>query len=281
MEERAPDAPAGSAAEPSRPAGPPVLPAPFAHRYLGAGTAGSSPSSTCSSSTPPATREAEETVGVSAWPLGGATAAEALEAERFEVAEGEVERRAALRRCGTGPSRSGSPTTRRGTSRRRFGSGSPTDSRSPCSWTPTPARSPTPGESRGGLRAPPPRVEGGKAAEKVRARLEKKKATLALREEEVEGRRQEKWFAIGKTVLKMTGLLGRRRSASGIDSVLTKNRLEDQAEARLEAIRAEVADLERELDEIVDVDSGSLEEKTLRPARGGVKVLRYDLVWVY
>ncbi len=122
---------------------------------------------------------------------------------------------------------------------------------------------------------------GGKAAEKIQARLDKKNATLALREEEVEGRRQEKWFAIGKTVLKMTGLLGRRRSASGVDAVLSKNRLEDKAEARLEASRAEVADLERELAEIVDVDADSLEMATLRPTRGGVKVLRYDLVWVY
>jgi hypothetical protein len=82
-------------------------------------------------------------------------------------------------------------------------------------------------------------------------------------------------------VLKMTGLLGRRRSASGVDSVLSKNRLEDKAEARLEAARAEVAALERELAEIVDVDSDSLEVATLHPTRGGVKVLRYDLVWVY
>jgi hypothetical protein len=79
----------------------------------------------------------------------------------------------------------------------------------------------------------------------------------------------------------VTGLLGRRRRSSGVSTVLTKDRLEDKAEARLDAARADLAGLERELADILDVDPQRLEEETLTPARSGVKVLRRDLVWVY
>ncbi len=116
--------------------------------------------------------------------------------------------------------------------------------------------------------------------------MEKKKAAMKVLEEEVEGRRQEKWLAVGKAVLRVAGLLGRRRSSSGVSTVLTKDRLKDKAEARLEAARLEaaragLAGLERELAEILAVDPRRLQEETLTPARGGVKVLRRDLVWVY
>jgi hypothetical protein len=98
----------------------------------------------------------------------------------------------------------------------------------------------------------------------------------------VEGRRQEKWLAVGQAVLRNVGLLtGRKRTASGVSSVLTKNRLEDKAETRLAALRDEVQALERELAAATEVDPGRLKDETLTPTRGGVKVLRYDLVWAY
>jgi hypothetical protein len=259
--------------------GPPVLPAPFEHRYLprhGGQLAELHVVVKHAARYP----GGGETVGLSAWPLGGATAAEALEAERFEVAEGEVgEKPSAEIRYGTLPEWfAGNPARDiEKALRQRL----PDRLSVTVLVDPDTREQSTPGEAAEAFVRRLHASRGGKAAEKIRTRLTKKKATLNLREEEVEGRRQEKWFAIGKAVLKMTGLLGRRRSASGVDSVLTKNRLEDKAEARLEAIRAEVADLDRELAEIVDVDSASLEEKTLRPTRGGVKVLRYDVVWVY
>ena len=64
-------------------------------------------------------------------------------------------------------------------------------------------------------------------------------------------------------------------------SVLSKNRMEGTAEARLEALRAEVAELERQLAETAAVDPDRLVEESLAPVRGGVGLLRYDLVWVY
>ena len=98
------------------------------------------------------------------------------------------------------------------------------------------------------------------------------------------GRKQEKWLALGTAVLKNIGLFtGRKRSVSvsGVGSVLTKNRMEGTAEARLEALRAEVADLERQLAEHSELDPARLVEESLAPVRGGVEPLRYEIVWVY
>ncbi|MCG6920188.1 MAG: DUF853 family protein [Acidobacteria bacterium] len=274
---RAPDIAESAVGEPA--GGPPVLPAPFEHRYLPrhGGRLAELHLVVKHAARYPG---GQETVGLSAWPLGGATAAEALEAEHFEVAEGDVEEKPPAEiRYGALPEwLAGNPAPDiEKALRQRL----PDRLSVNVFVDPDTGEQSMPGETTEAFVRRLHASRGGKAGEKIRARLTKKKATLTLREEEVEGRRQEKWLAIGKTVLKMTGLLGRRRSASGVDSVLTKNRLEDKAEARLEAIRAEVADLERELAEIVDVDSQSLEEKTLHPTRGGVKVLRYDLAWVY
>jgi hypothetical protein len=86
---------------------------------------------------------------------------------------------------------------------------------------------------------------------------------------------------VGSAVLRNLGLLtGRKRSVSGVTSVLSKNRMEDNAEARVEALRAEVAALQEQLTAVERVDPGRLEEQVQAPARGGVKLLRCDLVWV-
>jgi hypothetical protein len=61
----------------------------------------------------------------------------------------------------------------------------------------------------------------------------------------------------------------------------TKNRMEDNAEARLEALRAEVAALEAQLAQASDVDPARFEEQEIAPVRGGVTLLREDLVWIY
>jgi hypothetical protein len=117
---------------------------------------------------------------------------------------------------------------------------------------------------------------------KLRQKLEKKRAEVAIRERDVSGRRQEKWLAVGSAVLRNIGLvMGRKRTVSGVESVFSKNRMEDTAEARLAALKAEVAELERQLVEGTLVEPSRLVEETLLPTRGGVKLLRCDLVWVY
>ena len=265
--------------EAAAPSGPPVLPPPFENLYL---SRHGSQRADLHLLVKHAARYkgGGETVGVSAWPLEGTTAAEALEVEPFEVAEDAV---------GTDPP----PGLRYGALPEWLASDAERAiekalrQRLPDKLGVTVLVDPVTGERSEPGETPEAFVErlrtggGGKAAETLRTRLEKKKAMLAERREEVEGRRQEKWFAIGKAVLRMTGLGGRRRSASGVDAVLTKDRLEDKAEARLAAARGQVAELEQQLNDIVEIDPRRLQEETLSPARGGVKVLRQDLVWVY
>jgi hypothetical protein len=221
-----------------------------------------------------------EMVGAHAWPLTGSTPAEALEAERLEVDEGAVGDQApeALE-YGALPEwlAAGAARALEKALRERL----PDKLAVTVFVDPVTGERARPGEAREAFARRLTAGGGGDAASRLRSKLEKKRAALAVRREEVEGRRQEKWLAVGKAVLRMTGLLGRRRSTAGVGTVLTKDRLEDKAEARLEAARAEVAELERQLADIIDVDPERLEEETLSPPRGGVKVLRFDLVWVY
>jgi Helicase HerA, central domain len=122
---------------------------------------------------------------------------------------------------------------------------------------------------------------GGAVAEKLRDQVDKKERELAAREADLSGRKTEKWTAIGTAVLQNIGLFtGRKRTISGAGTVLSKNRMENNAEARVEALRAEVSDLHQQLAEAQTIDPTRFEEQTLVPARTAVKILRYDLVWI-
>jgi Helicase HerA, central domain len=119
---------------------------------------------------------------------------------------------------------------------------------------------------------------------KLREKLERKKRDLAAAERELSGRKQETWMAMGSALLRnLPGLLGGRRSISlsGAGGVLSKNRMENNAEARVEELRAEVAELDKQVTALMMVDASRFEERTVAPAKGDVKLLRYDLVWVY
>jgi hypothetical protein len=124
-------------------------------------------------------------------------------------------------------------------------------------------------------------VGGGAAVQKLQAQLEKKQAALATREQDLAGRKSEKWMAIGSAVLQNIGLFtGRKRSVTGASSVLTKNRLENNAEAQVESLRAEVQELTEQIAAASTIDPARFQEESLVPARTAVKVLRYDLLWV-
>jgi len=73
----------------------------------------------------------------------------------------------------------------------------------------------------------------------------------------------------------------RKRTITGAGSVLTKNRMENTAGSRVEALRAEVAELEQEVGGPDGIDVERLQPRALVPGRTDVKVLGYDLVWVY
>ena len=57
--------------------------------------------------------------------------------------------------------------------------------------------------------------------------------------------------------------------------------MENTAESRVQALRAEVAELESELGGPGGIDPERLQPRAVVPGRSDVKVLRYDLVWVY
>jgi hypothetical protein len=139
-----------------------------------------------------------------------------------------------------------------------------------------------PGETREAFGARLAQVGGGAAAEKLRDTIEKKKRELAVREQDLAGRKNEKWVALGSAVLQNIGLFtGRKRTITGAGTVLSKSRIQDTAEARVEALRAEVGELEQQLGAHTEVDPTRFAEQELLPAKTGVKLLRYDLVWVY
>jgi hypothetical protein len=139
-----------------------------------------------------------------------------------------------------------------------------------------------PGESPEAFAARISAAGGGSAALRLREKVEKKRRDLELRRQELSGRTQEKWMAVGAAVLKNIGLLtGRKRTVSGVETALSKNRMEDNAEARVEALEAELGELESQLAGLTTVDPGRFEERDAVPLRGDVKLLRYGVLWVY
>jgi hypothetical protein len=139
-----------------------------------------------------------------------------------------------------------------------------------------------PGEDREAFAARIQGAGGGPQEARLRDKLEKKTRELQARTEDLEGRKTEKWAALGTAILSNVGLItGKKRTISGAGTVLSKNRMENTAEARVAALQAEVASLQEDLAALGQVDPARFQETTLVPARGGVKVLRYGLLWVY
>ena len=136
---------------------------------------------------------------------------------------------------------------------------------------------------------------GGAKAVKLKEKLEKKRLDLQKAGEDLEGRSQEKQAAMFKGALEvgasmLGSLFGGRRSnpistikkgASAMGGVTSKNRMEDNAEARVEALKQEIAAIEAEIAGASEIDPARFEEKTLVPTKTSTKLLRYDIVWVY
>jgi hypothetical protein len=261
-------------------AGPPVLPAPFRHNYL-AKYGGELADAHLFVKYAVRYKDSGERVAVQAYPLGGATAAELLEAEPIEIEEAAVRSDApASVRYAELPdwlAAAGGKGVERALRERLPDKLAVTLFVDPVSKTTS-----QPGEDREAFAARLQQAGAGPKQGRLRDQIEKKKRDLAAREQDLAGRKTEKWAALGTAVLSNIGILmGRKRSISGAGTVLSKNRMENTAEARVEALRAELADLEGEPPSVTAVDPGRFEEKTVLPARTEVKVLRYDVLWVY
>ena len=125
---------AGAAGADAAPSVPPVLPPPFRNLYLPK-RGGQLASGHLLVKYAVRYKGADEAVGVRAWPLGGATPADALEAEAFDVDEAAVVAEAPGRRALPRPAR---VARRRGSARAssaRCASAWTTSSLSPCSAT--------------------------------------------------------------------------------------------------------------------------------------------------
>jgi hypothetical protein len=221
-----------------------------------------------------------ETVALRAYPLAGATAAEIFEAEPVEPEEAALSTELPPGvRYGDLPGfvvEGGAKGLEKALKDRLADKLAVT-----LYFDPATKESSSPGESKDAF-AQRLKSEGGSGDDKLQDQLEKKRRDLAMKEQELTGRKTEKWTAIGTAILSNIGLFtGRKRTISGTSAVLTKNRMENTAEARVEALRAEVADLEAKVAELGSVDAGRFEERPLVPGRGDVKILRYDLLWVY
>lgn len=134
-------------------------------------------------------------------------------------------------------------------------------------------------------------AKGGQLAQ----RIARKKLDLARAEQELKGREQEKKLSVLRTVVDvggslLGGFLGGRRSgavaairrgASAMGGVASKNRMEENAEARVTALREEIIALEDELRGLEDVDPSTFEEITVAASKAGTRLLRTEIVWVY
>jgi hypothetical protein len=223
----------------------------------------------------------DETVGLKAWPFTTSSALESLETEALDVEESQIQGQApsGLRYGDLPPwlSTDGPKSLERALKDRL-----PDKLSLRVYSDPVTRATSAPGETREAFAARIQAEGGGAAAARLSDQLEKKKRELAMRQQDLAGRKNEKWMAIGSAVLQNIGLFtGHRRTISGTSTILSKNRMEDNAEARVAALQAEVQALEQQVESRTAVDPARFEEGTVVPSRGGVKVLRYDLLWVY
>jgi hypothetical protein len=115
----------------------------------------------------------------------------------------------------------------------------------------------------------------------LETRLQSKRAALSTKQEEIKARGLEKWASLGTSILSnMSILTGRKRSVTGVGGVLSKQRMESTARSTSEKLQAEIAGLEQQLSELVDIDPLRFETRPIKPARNDVAVLRYDILWI-
>jgi hypothetical protein len=262
------------------PQGPPIIPAPFTHHFL-AQYGGELADPYVFVKYAVRYKGVGESVGLRAYPLSAASAAEVFEGEPLSFDEGKlVDVAPAKVRYAELPKH---VTTGAKAIEKALRERLPDKLAVTVFLDPLTKSTSRPGETAEAFAA---RLKAGLAdtssIEKLHDKLEKKKRDLEARRQELSGRRTEKWVATGAAILSNIGLLvGKKRTISGASTVLAKNRMENSVEAKVAGLEAEVAELDEQLGKMAAVDAARFESQTLVPGRGEVKILRYDLVWVY
>jgi hypothetical protein len=115
-------------------------------------------------------------------------------------------------------------------------------------------------------------------------KIAKLERDISTKEQEVKGRRFEKFMSIFtillNNIVSMTGRTKRVRT-TGMGGVLSKNRMENTAEGRKAALEAQLKELQQQRAELDTPDTSRFERRTIKPAKTDVSIIRYDIVWVY
>ena len=111
-------------------------------------------------------------------------------------------------------------------------------------------------------------------------RIEKKRRDLAAAEQTEKSRSMETMASMaGAAFDVLGGLFGKRKSlkVGKVGSVLTKKRMEDAAESKIETLKAELAELEAK---VAAPDPARFEKVDVIPTKTGVDLLGVGVAWV-
>jgi hypothetical protein len=129
---------------------------------------------------------------------------------------------------------------------------------------------------------------------RLQDRLAREEAQLSDDQAQYDARKREELVSAGETVIGMLGIFGRRRSSStAVSKAATKRRLTSTAQADIKQSQAQIARLEKEMEDLrseVEQEAqavgskwasvaGQVETYSVRPARGAVQVEMVALAW--
>ncbi|MBK6562531.1 helicase HerA-like domain-containing protein [Candidatus Amarobacter glycogenicus] len=115
-------------------------------------------------------------------------------------------------------------------------------------------------------------------------KIAKLERDIATKREEVKGRKFEKWLSVLTAILSNLNVFtgsSKRVKTTGMGSVLTKNRMENTAENRREALEAQLKELRAQREELDAPETSRFERRTIKPTKTDVSIIRYDIAWVY
>ncbi len=118
----------------------------------------------------------------------------------------------------------------------------------------------------------------------LETKIAKLQRDIATKEQEVKGRKWEKWLSVFTVVFRnLASLSGGKGkvSTTGMGGVLTKNRMENTAEQRKASLEAQLQEAQQQLAEVSTPDPSRFERRVIKPAKTDVSLIRYDVVWVY
>jgi uncharacterized protein DUF87 len=138
-----------------------------------------------------------------------------------------------------------------------------------------------PGEGPEAFAARVAAAGGGKAAQALEKKLDRKRLELQHAAGQLEARRTEKWAQVGGAAMDALGLfLGTKRSLRGVGGALSKQRMEEQAQSKVELLQQEVASLEAALREATAVNPERFHRERVVPGPRDWSLLRVAVAYL-